>query len=430
MSMDLRALREQIGASSPIGDVVEVARRFVGVDTVTGREANLVPQLAKHLEAAGLEVRQVDLGPGRANVYGRLPGSGGGTTTLLVGHGDTVGVSGWQERWGGDQRGDPWGATVIDDRLWGLGSADDKGGIAAFCSALAALGQLGLRPRGDVLVAVVADEESGEEGMGLSVGAKALVAEIEEGRLPRPDLAIYVEPTGLEVYAAQPGFFIATISVKGQASYFAYPWRGRSAIRDATRVLEALEEHESARWHRGRHPSVGRPLLVVTGIQGGESISVPEHCKISLIETVLPGERLEDARAELEEVLHRLALERGISTAVEYPASRDDRIGGSPMETDAASPLVELLARCAGTEHSAAITAAPYWSELPLLAAIGVPGVYFGPGDIAVCHTAEEHVALGELRSAAVTLATFLAAAPASSVRHSSQQPSDNKEEQ
>jgi acetylornithine deacetylase len=152
--------------------------------------------------------------------------------------------------------------------------------------------------------------------------------------------------------------------------------------------------------------------LVVTGIAGGESVSVPERCSVTLIRTVLPTETMDGARQELEDLVHRLGVEDGVEATVRYTAERDHPIGGTPTETDAADARVALLARCLGqVSGHATLGGAPYWSELPLLAAAGVPGVYLGPGDIALCHTPNERVPVDHLVAVARTLAVFLAAA-------------------
>lgn len=392
--------------------LVAATRALVAVDTVTGNEDRLVGELVGRLEALRMTTKVAEFRPGRSNVYGWRRGTGGGPTVLLIGHVDTVGVAGWAATWGDDPRADPRAGVLADGSLWGLGTADEKGGIAAVLCALGALDAAGLEPAGDVVVAFVGDEESGQPGTGRSEGAKALVAELAASTLPFPDFAVYTEPTNLDLYVAQPGFFIATIEVHGRASYFAYPWLGRSAIRDAAKLLQALDRHEAELWDRDPHPTVGRPLLVVTGIHGGESVSVPERCSLSLIRTVLPTETMGGARRELEDLLRRLAVEQGVESTVRYPAERDHPIGGTPMETDVADPRVELLRRCLSLATAdAMVGGAPYWSELPLLASAGIPGVYFGPGDIALCHTPQERVPVGHLVDVARTLAVFLAAA-------------------
>jgi acetylornithine deacetylase len=389
--------------------VTNLARELVQVGTVTGHEDNLAPMLGSHLEASGLEVRVVPFAGGRTNVYGCLRGEGAGPATLLAGHVDTVGPRNWAARWGDDERADAWAGVVRDGSLWGLGAADDKGGIAPMLCALRALHELGVRPPGDIVVALVGDEESGEPGMGVSAGTRALCAEVTSGALPRPDFAVYAEPTRLDVYAAQPGFFIASVALIGKGCYFAYPWEGNDAIRRAHDLLARLYDYEAALRARELHPTIGRPVLVVTEVRGGESVAVPERCDLSLIRTVLPPSTLAEARDELEELVRRFSIDHGVKCELRFTAPRDSPIGGTAAETGPGHPAVQLLVKCSAIESTGAtVGAAPYWSELPLLATLGTPGVYFGPGDISVCHTPFEHVPVTELARAARSLATFL----------------------
>lgn len=392
------------------GAVAGLTTELVRANTVTGNEQSLSSSLAAHLEESGLEVRVTSFSGGRTNVYGCLRGQGQGPVTLLAAHVDTVGPRRWAEAWGDDPRADAWLGVEKDGCLWGLGAADDKGCIAAMLCALRAVHDLGSTTDGDVVVALVGDEESGEGGMGLSAGMKALCTELRLGTLPRPEFAIYAEPTGLDVFTAQPGFFIASVSVVGNASYFAYPWQGNDAVRGATALLNSLYQYESELWSRERHPLIGRPVLVVSQVHGGESVAVPGRCEIELIRTVPPCSTLELARDELEDLLHRLALDHGVRIDVAFTAARDNPIGGTAFETDPTHPAVLALVACSAVESPGAkLGAAPYWSELPLLASMGIPGVYFGPGNISVCHTAYEHVPVPELARAARCLATFLA---------------------
>jgi acetylornithine deacetylase len=393
------------------GRLVDATRALIAVDTITGNENRLVGELSGRLEALRMPSRVVEFQPGRSNVYGWQHGRGDGPTILLIGHVDTVEVANWAAVWGDDERADPRAGVLREGCLWGLGAADEKGGIAAVLSALGALDAAGLEPAGDIVVAFVGDEESGQPGTGRSAGTKALAAELSESRLPFPDFAVYTEPTNLDLYVSQPGFLIATIEIQGHASYFAYPWLGRSAIRDAEKLLAALDRYEAELWARDPHPTVGHPLLVVTGIHGGESVAVPERCSVELIRTVLPNETMDRARRELEDLLRRLAIEHGVQATLGFPASRDDPIGGTPMETNVTDHRADLLARCLRIATSGAkIAGAPYWSELPILRAAGIPGVYFGPGDIALCHTPQERVPVEHLTKVACTLALFLAA--------------------
>ena len=96
-----------------------------------------------------------------------------------------------------------------------------------------------------------------------------------------------------------------------------------------------------------------------------------------------------------------------------YPAPRDHSIGGQPFESrlDEARLGCLISAVRAVRPERGNIEAAPYWSELPVLSALGVPGVYFAPGDIRICHTTEENVSLQDYYDSIVALAAFLAGA-------------------
>jgi acetylornithine deacetylase len=389
--------------------VAGLAKELVRTRSVTGHEGSMSSLLASHLETSGLEARVVPFSRERANVYGHLRSTGQGPVTLLAAHVDTVAPRRWAEAWGDDDRADAWLGIEKDGCLWGLGAADDKGGVAAILCALRAIKEAEVPTAGDVVVALVGDEESGEPGMGLSAGMKALCADLASQRLPHPEFAIYAEPTRLDVFTSQPGFFIASVSVLGKASYFAYPWQGDDALRRTNALLDRLYQYEAEIWSRERHQTIGRPVLVVTRVQGGESVAVPERCEVELIRTLLPPTTLESARDELEDILCRLAIDHGGRFELTFTASRDHPIGGTAFEIDSGHPAVQALLACTTIETpSARVGGAPYWSELPLLANMGIPGVYFGPGDISVCHTPFEHVPISDIARAARSLATLL----------------------
>ncbi|MET0596463.1 MAG: M20/M25/M40 family metallo-hydrolase [Mesorhizobium sp.] len=389
-------------------------KRAVGTPSVTGNERVFAELLAGELEALGaVDLRLSDFAAGRPNVSALLEGAGGGPVLLLAGHTDTVHVKGWAERWAGTARQDPFGGAVVDGAIWGRGTGDLKAGIVATLSAARLLGELGAKPACDVLFAFIGDEESGEEGTGVSAGMKALTAEFEAGALPRPDFAVYVEPTQLQVFAAQMGFLIADITVTGRAAYFGLPELGVDALKAAHAVLSALWAHSATLAARPAHPLVGRPFLLVTGIAGGGSIAVPGECTISLILKLLPGDDLDAAAAALEAAVRGAAIAPEVELAFAYPAGRDHRLGGTPVETPAALPPVQLLQAAVRSVRPdrGEIAGAPYWSEAPFLSTrLGVPAVYCAPGDISNCHTLEEHVDLEEFYDGVVALAAFIAA--------------------
>jgi acetylornithine deacetylase len=381
--------------------------------SITGAEAGFAGYLAGLLRGLGLdEVNESEFLPGRPNVIGIKRGTAGGKRLLLIGHTDVVHVRGWRERWAGDVRENPFGAAVVDGSVWGRGAADLKAGIAMSIEALRAVLARYAHLGGDVILAFIGDEESGEPGTGVSAGMKALVAKLDGGTLPRPDMAIYVEPTRLDIYSAQMGFFIAEIEVTGRTAYFGVPERGVDALKATHAILAALWAHSAELGKRGSHPLVGLSFLVVTAIEGGGLIAVPGRCKLSLIRKLRPGEDLDDARRDVEAAVRGAAIAPEVDVAFTYPAGRDHPIGGTPSEIDPENDGVRLLEAVIQRNRPdrGKIKGAPFWSEASFLTARGIPTVYFAPGDISLCHTSEEHVPINEYLSGIAALAEFIEA--------------------
>ncbi|MEV8630949.1 M20/M25/M40 family metallo-hydrolase [Streptosporangium sp. NPDC051023] len=407
------SVHDRIRAAVDRDEALELLRQAVATPSVTGDEDAFARLVAEHLTDAGAgDVTVTDFAPGRPNVWGVTRGTGGGPGLMFLGHLDTVHVRGWEEHWRGDVRENPFSGAVVDGHVWGRGVGDLKAGICTVISALKTLRRAGLAPRGDVSAVFVGDEESGEPGSGVSAGIKDVVPRIARGEIPRPEFAVYVEPTQLHVYTAQMGFLIAEITLEGKSAYFGAPELGVDALRAAHEMLSALWAHTAELELRAEHELVGRPFLLVTGITGGGYIAVPGECRIDLIRKLLPGESLDEARAELDAVVAAAVTDERVKTTIAYTAPRDHSVGGTPNETDPAiSGVVRLQDAVRRVRPDrGAVQGAPYWSETPFLAKqLDIPAVYCAPGDIRNCHTFDERVAVDEYLDAVSVFATFIA---------------------
>jgi acetylornithine deacetylase/succinyl-diaminopimelate desuccinylase-like protein len=386
--------------------------RAVGAASVTGAEDAMVAMLRPEMERLGLEPVVEPFADNRANIRGSRAGAGEAAHLLFMGHIDVVHARSWAARWAGQPQEDPFGAAVIDGELWGRGAADLKAGICAGLAALDLLDRAGIRLGGRVSFAFVGDEESGEPRTGVSAGARDYANRVVAGSIARPDFAIYVEPTRLNVFPVQIGFFIADLVLTGASAYFGCAELGRDALKAAHRVLAAIWEHSDAVAASAEHPLLGRPFVLVTGIDAGGLIAVPGECRLSLIRKLLPGETLDAAVAEFEEAV-RPAVADGIEMSVAYPAGRDHPLGGSPAGVDPAHPDVQRLSACLAAVRpgAGAIEGAPFWSEMPFLTEkLGCPAVYCAPGDISICHTDFERVPLADYHDAILAFAAFIAA--------------------
>lgn len=394
-------------------DALELLRGAIQHESITGNEANFVGYLHEQMTAQGIpDIGTAEFLPGRPNLWAERKGSGGGPRLLFVGHTDTVHVDGWGEHWAGTERQDPFAAPVIDGEIWGRGSGDLKAGIAASLAALRLLDRAGIRLKGDVAYAFVGDEESGQPGTGVSAGIKDYVGRIAAGEIARPDFVIYVEPTRLAVYPAQMGFFIADITITGRSAYFGVPEMGKDALKATHGVLSALWRHSDHIAACAEHPLVGRAFLLVTGIDGGGFIAVPERCTLSLIRKLLPDESLDVAATQLESVIRGAIGDPEIHVEISYPAGRDHDVGGTGSQIDATRNEVRLLADMAASTMPGrgALEGAPFWSEAPFfINGLGCPAVYCAPGDIRNAHTFEERVDLDEYFAGVITFAKFIA---------------------
>ena len=229
-----------------------VAIDSVNPDLVPGGagEGEIARFVAEWLERAGLEVEVQETAPGRPNVIGTVRGTGGGKSLMLNAHMDTVGLGG------------PDGALTprIDgNRLYGRGSYDMKGSLAAMMLAAAELNSD--PPSGDVLVTAVTDEEYA------SIGTTAICASY------KADGAIVTEPTSMQTCIAHKGFVWAEIETFGEAAHGSRLNAGVDAIAKMGRVLVGLEELDRALRAKPKHPLVETASIHASLIEGGIELS-------------------------------------------------------------------------------------------------------------------------------------------------------------
>ncbi|WP_319532681.1 M20/M25/M40 family metallo-hydrolase [uncultured Cohaesibacter sp.] len=405
--LQLKSILEE--AQDPEADIA-LLRAALSIESITGNETGFARFLGQEMQKLGLSVGQGEFLEGRENVWGSKDGDPNAPHLMFVGHTDTVHVRGWEDHWPGDARSNPFGAVEVDGNIWARGACDLKGGICAALAACRLLQKAGIELAGKLSFAFIGDEESGEEGTGVSAGAKDMVSRVQSGEIGKPDFAIYVEPTNLDVYTAQIGFFIADIRITGKTAYFGRPELGVDALKATHRILDCVWQHEAELNAGPSHDLVGASSILVTSIEGGGYIAVPGECKLSLIRKLRPGESLDDAVAAFEAVIKSAALDEAIKVQIDYPAGRDHPFGGSPVEISPDNDAVQMLSRTISdlSPSGGAIAGAPYWSEMPFLVdQIGCPTVYCAPGDISVAHTAEERINIAEYLAAIRSFAHF-----------------------
>ncbi len=407
----MNELMKTLAEAQDINADIELLRNSIAYDSITGNETPFAMFLREELEKLGLTTGIGEFQQDRVNVWGSYAGEVGQPHLMFVGHTDTVHVRGWEDYWQSDIRSAPFAGVTQDGNIWGRGACDLKGGICAALASLRLLQSIDFKLKGSITFAFVGDEESGEPGSGVSSGIKDLMHRVKGGDIVSPDFAIYVEPTTLDVYTAQIGFFIANITVRGKPAYFGKPELGVDALKYAHELLSQIWAHEAEIRSRPKHNLLGSSSILVTSIESGGFIAVPDLCKFSLIRTLTPDENLDEAIEKFEACLSATNQVEGISVQIEYPAGRDHPKGGTASEIPQDSKQVMLLQDCIKQvlPGKGKVGGAPYWSEMSFLVnEIGCPAVYCAPGDISVAHTFEERINIDEYLAAIRGFALYI----------------------
>jgi succinyl-diaminopimelate desuccinylase len=356
-------------------DPVRLAQELVRFDTVNPRspERPCAEHLGRLLEAGGFQVARHEFAPGRTSLVARH-GGGRRPPLCFAGHVDTVplGAAPWSR--------DPFGGEISEGRLHGRGSSDMKSGVAAFVCA--ALEVARLDPDADLLLVVVAGEETGCEG-------SAHLARTA-GALGAAGALVVAEPTGNQPLVGHKGALWLRARTRGVTAHGSMPERGVNAIYAAARAVARLE---AFRFEVPPDPLLGRPTLNVGTIAGGLNVnSVPDEAVVGIDVRTVPAQRHQAVRAELARLLGD-AVE--LSTLVDVPAVR----------TEASHPWVEeVLELAAGVlGQRPAPGAAPYFTDASVLTpALGdVPTVILGPGELALAHQTDEYCLVRRIEEAA-----------------------------
>lgn len=390
---------------------------LVRIRSITGSEEVVADWAAGALLDTGLAVEVVrpDLPTLRADpawpgeemdratlpiVVGRA-GQAGGRRLILSGHLDVV-PPGDPSTW----TVDPWGGDIVDGRLYGRGSCDMKGGVAAILAAVRSLEATGELRRlgGELLVVLVPSEEDGGQG---TLGA------IRAGNVG--DLAIITEPSRLDIVVAHAGAITFQLTVPGKAAHASQRREGVSALDKLFVLTRALEADEARRNGAETDPlmtALGLPYPTIIGIvEGGEWAStvldrVVAYGRYGVRLGQTPAEAETDLRLAIDDACEADEFLRDHPVTVEISGGR---FGSARVASDHPLPLglADVAERVAGRRPE--LLGEPYGADMQMFVNHGAtPCVIFGPGDVRVAHSADEHVPLDEVEMCARVLAEWV----------------------
>jgi succinyl-diaminopimelate desuccinylase len=316
-------------------------------------------------------------GQNRANITAQIQSWGRKGAVLFACHLDVVGPG------EGSWRNPPFAAVEKEGRIYGRGSADMKGGIAAAVSAIGQVVESGTKLQGDIIFFAAAGEEAD------SCGAKRFIRDFS-GRLPELVGVVIPEPTDFEVVAAHRGLLWLNVKTKGRAAHGSTPQLGVNAI-SSMRVL--LSELESYKIQFEPHRLLGESSMSINTIAGGNAINVvPDKCSIGIDIRTLPQQNHQEVISDFEKIFARLKKKNSqfdaeVSVVREVPA----------LETDKTCDFVRDFCFVVGVSETKAVG---FTTDGPFFASLGVPVVIFGPGKPQLAHKPDEYIDIADVEKA------------------------------
>ncbi len=375
-------------------ELVRLTRELVRIPSVYshgergGNEAPVARFLADYLERAGFEARTEEVAPGRPNVWAVWDGNGPGRTLLFEAHTDVVTPGRAEEDW----ERPPFAAERVAGRIYGRGTSDTKGNLAAAVLAVRAIKDSGVPFPGRLVLCHPVDEE------GMMTGIKRF---IEGGHAAGVDAAVICEPEENQLCIRQKGALRVGVTVRGRMAHGAMPASGVNPLTRAARFVVAVEGLEKEEVERcGEDPFLGRPSLTPTILMGPEAGEpqinvIPASAFVALDVRTVPDQPHEALVRRLEEILANLKAEDA-----DFDATLEVIEERPPTETPKDEPLVLAMAAA----HRRLFEREPRFNGVPgatdgtfLDAWAGIPIVTTGAGGQEMPHHADEWVAEEEL---------------------------------
>jgi acetylornithine deacetylase/succinyl-diaminopimelate desuccinylase family protein len=377
--------------------IVALTQRLVRMPTINppGDYAEIAAVMRAEIDRAGLETVVMEGQPGKPNVFGILRANRPDAKTLLLsGHMDVVGpgdASAWKQ--------EPFEATIVDGAMWGRGTVDMKGALAAQLEAVRAVKAAhGALPVNVMFGCTVDDEIAG--GMGQRYVLDRGLASVG---WPRPDFHVLGEATSLNITSAFKGRVWVRVALRGKTAHGGAPQEGVNAIDKMTAYVARLRARAPH-----RHPVLGDDTLNLGTISGGTRVNaVADECEAQLDHRFSDATG-DEAVARLRDALDAFQREDGTFAVTKFEVfEKRDAVA---VENESAN--IALLRRAIGSVTGrdpalgGALSAGGAYHSMKA----GIPGVWVGPGDVRMLHAPNEHMPLDELKRAGKIYAAIILA--------------------
>jgi len=335
----------------------------------------------KEMASAGLSVKAYEFRKNAPALVGTLKGAGKGKrkSLLLMPHMDTVPAGkGWKH--------DPFAAKVEGSRMYGRGTQDCKIHVAACIEAVRSIVESGAKLEGDLVVAMIPDEETGSESLG----------KLLEKKIINPDFPLILDGCDFRAITVQKGLVQMRVEVFGKKAHAAWPTLGTNAIKQSAAIISDLSRLS---FKFKAHALLTGPTLNVGKIKGGEMVNmVADHCEFDVDIRYLPGMSYTAIMRQVRSIISKHTKDYKITIT-------DHK---EPYLADKDLPPVKLLLSCMNRRRKTILAGSPGVNEKVFFKRRNAVSIGFGPENMA--HVTDEYVRLQDLYDGTAALEDFVRA--------------------
>lgn len=364
-------------------EVVQLTKKLIEIpsENPIGSEKECALFVRDWLTAAGASVFEAEVYPERKNIVATVKGKGSRPPLIILAHMDTVPAGeGWDV--------EPFAGVIKDNKLFGRGATDMKGGLAAAMMAMKNIIKSGYQLQGDFILCATVDEEGPKMGGGMHFAESGLITE--------DAMVIATEPTRNKLCLAQKGVMWYRIDVEGKMSHAGNAQLGADANHALAWIINELKQRVVSMGYQ--HPLLGDPTITVGKMVGGIKTNVvPNHAYAEIDFRLVPPITCKKANELLSEVCQE------VSNAVAGTKAKVENLGlqRPPIEVKEGSPVVQALQKghLIATGSNLEVEGFPAYTDagVAFLITGNKQCVLFGPGDLDIAHTVNEYVSIEDL---------------------------------
>jgi len=355
-------------------DVIALTKELLSFNTINppGNEAKMAQWMGELFSAHGFEVNLPVYDKNRLHLVAEKGVRGPEAPLVLSGHFDTVPLG--EKLW----TRDPFSGTIEGDRIYGRGSSDMKGGVAAMTVAAIEATTVS-SPKGGIRLIFSAGEEGGCQGVQQLVSTYKGLGEARA--------VIVGEPTANTPAIGHKGALYMNAVTHGKTAHSSMPELGDNAIYKAAKCITRIEEF---RFEVERDRLLGYPSINVGKMRGGMNInSVPDHAEFTID---IRSTSMIDHKTIIKRLIRKLGEDVVLETLVDL----------EPVSTRENDPFVQLVYDVCLTDRQddTRSRSLPYLTDGSVLQAFygGAPTIILGPGEPGMAHQTDEYCSIEKLK--------------------------------